>query len=87
MPDVMDVKMTLEDTMLKAGYAESSVLQQSQAVGSLRKNTRMQEALAKAGFTEDVIAENIVEGIKAEKPSWSMTLWKQHPTTPPVTSS
>jgi hypothetical protein len=67
MPEVMDGKMTLKDAMLRAGYAESSALQQSQAVGSLRNNTRMQEALTKAGFTEDVIADNIVDGIKAQK--------------------
>jgi len=67
MPEVMDGKMTLKAAMLSAGYAESSALQQSQAVGALRNNVRMQEALAKAGFTEDVIATNIVEGISAER--------------------
>ncbi len=42
-------------------------MQQSQAVGSLRNNTRMQEALQKAGFTEDFIASNIMDGIAAER--------------------
>lgn len=67
MPEVMDGKMTLKAAMLKAGYAESSANQQQAATGALRNNTRMQEALAKAGFTEDVIASNIMEGIAAER--------------------
>jgi hypothetical protein len=67
MPSVIDGKITLKAAMLKAGYAESSAMQQSQAVGALRNNARMQEALRKAGFTEEVIAVNIMEGIGAER--------------------
>jgi hypothetical protein len=67
MPEVMEGKMTLKAAMLKAGYAESSSNQQSSALGALRNNTRMQEALRKAGFTEEFIAEKIMDGLKATR--------------------
>lgn len=67
MPGVIDGELTLKAAMLKAGYAESSSNQQSQAIGSLRNNGVMQEALRKAGVTEDSIAQGVKEGMAATR--------------------
>lgn len=65
MPEVEAGNMTLKDAMLKSGYSEETAKQQSTILGGLRSNTKMQEALKKAGFTEDYLAEGIVEGTGA----------------------
>ena len=65
MPKVESEELTLQAAMLQAGYAESTSHQQSTILGSLRTNTKMQEALHKAGFTEQFLAEGIVEGAGA----------------------
>jgi hypothetical protein len=67
MPEVIDGTLTLKAAMLKAGYAESSSNQQSQAVGSLRNNGVMQEALRKAGVTEQSIATAVKDGMAATR--------------------
>ena len=66
MPEVESGKKTMKQAMIEAGYAESTADQQQQVLGSLRINTKMQEALKKAGFTEDYLATGIVEGTKAK---------------------
>jgi hypothetical protein len=74
LPEVEDGKMTLKAAILKAGYAESTALQQERAVGSVRNNAKMQEALAKKGFNEDFIAGKIMEGVEARNkgtPDWN----------------
>ncbi|HEV7282314.1 MAG TPA: hypothetical protein VGN57_19080 [Pirellulaceae bacterium] len=65
MPKVESGELTMKQAMLQAGYAESTADQQSTILGGLRSNTKMQEALRKAGFTEQFLAEGIVEGAGA----------------------
>jgi len=52
-----------QEAMLKAGYTPETAHQQSSVLGSLRTNTAMQAALRKAGFTEELIAESLMEGV------------------------
>lgn len=65
MPQVEEGELTKKEAMMKAGYKESSATQQSVIFGGLRNNTRMQEALRKAGFTEDYLAEGVMDGTGA----------------------
>ena len=65
MPKVEAGEITQEEALKQAGYADSTARQQTTVLGSLRQNTKMQEALKKAGFTEDYLAEGIVQGTKA----------------------
>lgn len=65
MPKVEAGEITQEEALKQAGYAASTARQQSTVLGGLRQNTKMQEALKKAGFTEDYLAEGIVEGTAA----------------------
>ncbi len=65
LPKVEAGEMTMQDAMLKAGYAETSAREQSAVLGSLGNNEAMQAALRKAGFTEDFLATGIVEGAQA----------------------
>lgn len=58
-------EITQEEALKQAGYADTTARQQQSVLGSLRQNTKMQEALAKAGFTEEYLANGIVEGTQA----------------------
>lgn len=69
LPKVEGGEMSMKDAMIQAGYSETTANQQSTILGGLRSNTKMQEALKKAGFTEDRLAEGIVEGIGATEPT------------------
>ena len=66
LPQVESGQMTLKAAMLMAGYKESVSNQQSSVLGQIRSNTKMQEALKEAGFTEEYLAGGIVEGTKAK---------------------
>ncbi|PQO47398.1 hypothetical protein [Blastopirellula marina] len=70
MPEVEAGRMTKQQAMLEAGYADSTAHQQSTILGGLRTNTKMQEALQKAGFTEEYLATGIVDGTMATRPSF-----------------
>lgn len=61
-------KLTLEEALKQAGYADSTAKQQSTVLSPLRNNSVMQAALDAAGFTEELIATKIVEGLKAKRP-------------------
>jgi hypothetical protein len=61
-------KITLEEALKQAGYADSTARQQSTVLNPLRQNSVMQEALRAAGFTETTIAEKIVKGLSATRP-------------------
>ncbi len=65
LPDVHAGKKTKTQAMLEAGYAASSANQQSEVLGNIRNNTRMQDALRKAGFTEEFLAAKIMDGAEA----------------------
>src|SRR5437763_1156577 len=65
--DVELGKLTITEAMEKAGYAKSTAEQQSETLRNLRENSAMQQALRAAGFTEDVIARKVVEGIDASQ--------------------
>ena len=65
MPLVEAGELTKMEAMIKAGYAESSAREQSAVLGSLGSNTRMQQALRKKGFTEEYLAEGVMEGTRA----------------------
>jgi hypothetical protein len=65
LPKVEAGEISMVEAMRQAGYAESTAQQQSTILGGLRNNTKMQEALQRAGFTEDYLATGIVEGTKA----------------------
>ena len=65
MPVVESGKMTLQAAMLEAGYSKSTAHQQSSVLGQIRTNSKMQDALEKAGFTEEYLAAGIVEGTMA----------------------
>lgn len=67
MPSVNSGSMTLSEAMRKAGYAESTALQQSETMRNLRENSVMQDALRKKGFDEEFIAKKIMEGLEASK--------------------
>lgn len=66
-PAVVAGKKTKKQALLDAGYSEGSARQQQEALGSLRTNTAMQEALRKAGVTEDKLAHVIAGGLDAMK--------------------
>ena len=68
MPQVESGHMTLEAAMLKAGFAKSTSAQQSETMNRLRKNSVMQDALRKHGFTEDFLAKTIVGDMKLLRP-------------------
>lgn len=68
LPKVAAGDMTMKAAMLKAGYAESSANEQSETLGSLGNQRRMQEALRNAGMTEEYIAKEIVKDTKKLSP-------------------
>jgi hypothetical protein len=65
MPKVEAGEISMVEAMKRAGYADSTAHQQQSVLGAIRNNTKMQEALQKAGFTEDYLATGIVEGTTA----------------------
>lgn len=68
MPQVEAGVITMESAFKKAGYSDATAKQQSNTLGAIRKNTVMQEALNKAGVTEELIADQIRSGISSLKP-------------------
>jgi hypothetical protein len=54
--------------MLKAGYSESTALQQKVTRDFLQGKTAMKEALEKHGVTEDTLAKKISDDIKKLPP-------------------
>jgi hypothetical protein len=75
-PKVEAGEMTMKAALLKAGYSEESSDQQSTILGGLRRNARMQEALQKAGFTEEYLAKGVMEGTQATMPT---STGRKHP--------
>jgi hypothetical protein len=73
-PKVKAGELTRMDAMRKAGYSEESSRQQANVYGALRNNTRMQEALRQAGFTEEYLATGVVDGTKATAPVGNKTV-------------
>lgn len=67
LPMVSSGKLSMKEAMLRAGYAESSADQQTKTLNSVRASSVMQEALRKKGFTEELIAGKIMEGLEASK--------------------
>lgn len=67
LPKIEQGLKTKKRALLDAGYAESSARQQQAILGGLRNNRVMQEALRKAGVTEEMLAKSIRHGLKATR--------------------
>lgn len=67
MPAIAAGEKTKKAALLDAGYSESTANQQARIFGEVRNNVRMQEALRKAGVTEEALAEAVKEGIGATR--------------------
>ena len=63
LPAVATGDMTMEAALLKAGYSKSSARQQSDAIGNLRQNSVMQNALRDNGIDEKTVASKIKKGL------------------------
>ena len=66
--DYEEGKITLEEALKQAGYADSTARQQTMVLNPLRQNSVMQAALRAAGFTEETIAKKIADGLAATRP-------------------
>lgn len=67
-PAITAGKMTVEAALKAAGYSDSTAKQQTRTVEAVRNSSAMQEALRKAGVTEQRVAEKVGWGIAANGP-------------------
>lgn len=62
-PAITTGKLTVEQALRDAGYSPSTARQQTKMVESVRHSSAMQEALRKAGVTEERVASKIRRGM------------------------
>lgn len=67
-PQIAQGKLTVEQALLRAGYAKSSARQQQEVMKGLRQSSVMQRALKEAGFTEEFLAETVFGDIRRLRP-------------------
>lgn len=64
-PAIAAGSISVEEAMKRAGYSAGSARQQSKVMSGVRHSSAMQNALRKAGVTEEKLAGKIKDGLKS----------------------